>query len=81
MYQCGRGVARSGKEAAKWLTMAACQGYAEAQYCLGALFIEGFGVAQSYKEAARWFKEAADQGHAEAQRSLGIIYKEGCGLP
>lgn len=55
-------------------------GVAEAQYALGALYIDGLGMPQDYRSAARWYREAAEQGLAEAQSALGQMYYTGQGV-
>ena len=67
MYDQGRGMPQSDKEAAGSYRKAADQGHAEAQFNLGVMYDEGRGVPQSDKEAAMWYRKAADQGHADAQ--------------
>ena len=64
-----------------WVTKAAEQGYAAAQYSLGMMYHEGKGVPQDYKQAADCFTKAAEQGHADAQFILGLMYRAGKGLP
>lgn len=60
--------------------MAANQGYATAQCCLGVCYYNGEGVTQNKTEAARLYKLAADQGYARAQCNLGWCYKYGEGV-
>ena len=48
------GVSRDLALSAKWDRRAADQGYAEAEYDLGALYENGFGVSQDYVEAMKW---------------------------
>jgi hypothetical protein len=52
----------------------------EAQFNLGALYMNGQGVAQDYRESARWYKLAAEQGQAEAEYNLGVLYANGQGV-
>ena len=61
MYFKGHGVEKSYEEAAKWYEKAAKQGFAEAQFSLGAMYYNGYGVEQSYEEAAKWYEKAAEQ--------------------
>ncbi|MCK5097449.1 MAG: SEL1-like repeat protein, partial [Desulfobacteraceae bacterium] len=44
---------------------AAEQGYAKAQYNLGAMYDKGIGVPQNRNKAAYWYRKAAKQGHVE----------------
>ena len=81
MYSIGDGVPQDYKEAAKWFTKAAEQGYANAQYSLGVMYSIGDGVPQDYKEAVKWFTKAAEQGDADAQKNLGVMYDTGEGVP
>jgi hypothetical protein len=67
--------------AASWYWKAADQGYAAAQYNLGALYKNGWGVRQDYAAAASWYRKAADQGYADAQFYLGNMYYNGEGFP
>ena len=57
-----------------WLTKAAEQGYAKAQYTLGVHYYEGSGVDVDKAQAFDWFTKAAEQGYAEAQYRLGEYY-------
>ena len=77
----GDGVPEDDSEAVRWFRLAADQGDAEAQYCLGIMYRNGDGVPQDYAEAVRWLRLAADQGVALAQAILGIMYRKGEGVP
>lgn len=63
--------------ALKWIQKAADQGYADAQYTLGAMHHAGRGTLQSFPLALKWFELAAQQNHADAQYSLGVMYRTG----
>ena len=80
MYDYGFGVAKDEVEAARWILMAAEQGFDKAQYNMGKRFRDGVGVDQNAATAAKWFKVAADQGHARAQHHLGVRYLNGNGV-
>ncbi len=56
------------------------QGYADAQFNLGVMYVEGQGVTQDYAAALRWYRKAADQGYASAQTNLGVMYSKGRGV-
>ena len=45
MYSKGVGVTQDYTKAAKWLRLAAEQGYAKAQYSLGAVYYNGEGIS------------------------------------
>ena len=81
MYDEGRGVLQDDKTAVKWYTLAAEQGYANAQNNLGHMYRKGQGVPQNDKTAVKWYTLAAEQGYASAQTSLGAMYGKGQGVP
>ena len=82
-YQLGEGVPRDEAEAHSWLSKAARQGHAPAQFDMGLLhrYAHSKVVAQDLLAARRWFEQAATQGHAEAQDALGELFREGLGGP
>ena len=49
---------------------------AEAQYELGARYVNGQGVPESYAEAVKWWRKAAEQGHLDAKEWLKKNAKE-----
>lgn len=63
-----------------WFRRAATQGYAPAEWRLGALYQDGYGVSQSYKKAAKWYRSAASHGSHEAEFWLSILYISGKGV-
>ena len=81
MYTKGDVVRQDYKEALKWYTKSAEQGYLEAQDFLGSLYsngeLDGIKVPQDYKEAVKWFRLVAEQGDRHAQYRLGTIYSDG----
>jgi len=80
MYQCGRGVPKSGELAATWYRKSAMQGNADAQYRLGWMYQNGKGVPQNNKQAVEWFRKSAEQGNPLAQCCLGCMYQYGLGV-
>lgn len=66
--------------AAGWFFRAAEQGYADAQFNLGLLYINGEGVPQDIPHAVELFQKAAEQGHVDAQNNLGAMYFTGEGV-
>lgn len=66
--------------AAGWFFRAAEQGYADAQFNLGLLYINGEGVPQDIAHAVELFQKAAEQGHVDAQNNLGAMYFTGEGV-
>ncbi len=73
MYHSGDGVTQDYKVAIKWLTPAAEQGHAGAQFNLGIIHYNGDGVPVDDEAAVKWFTLAAKQGNAEAQEKLDTI--------
>ena len=57
------------------------QGYAIAQFNLGAMYDNGKGVPEDDAEAVKWYRLAAKQGNAKAQLNLGVMYDNGEGVP
>jgi TPR repeat protein len=55
MYDFGKGVLKDAKQAAYWYQKAAEQGYAKAQYNLGAMYDFGKGVLKDDKQSAYWY--------------------------
>jgi TPR repeat protein len=66
--------------AAHWISLAADQGYIEAQYNLGNMYYNGEGVAQSYEKAAELYTLSAEGGNASARFNLGLLYSKGEGV-
>lgn len=80
-YDLGRHVQPDGKQSIHWLTEAANQGFAPAQYELGRIYLYGRGVPADYANALLWERKAADQGDPRAQRDLAFMYERGFGVP
>ena len=57
------------------------EGNAEAQFCVGRLYANGFGVDMNDDLALQWYGAAAAQGHCEAQYNLGLMNSNGWGVP
>jgi len=62
-----------------WLSLAAEQGYVEAQYDLACAMDQRNGDTQDYKKAFRLYKFAAEQDHYNAVSCLASCYKCGRG--
>ena len=63
--QKGLGVLRDYKEAVKWYTKAANQGYAKAQFNLGWMYQKGQGVLKDLVQAHMWFNLASVSGETK----------------
>jgi len=61
-------------------TLAAEQGFAEAQHNLAYMYKNGEGVLQDYQTAAKWYTLAAEQGDPNAQYNLALMYDIGEGV-
>ena len=57
-----------------WLTKAAEQGVAEAQYRLALCYFDGKGVKKDYEIGMKWMIDTAAQGHAEANNWFTNAY-------
>lgn len=57
----------------EWLTKAALQGNAPAQYNLGRMYQWGKGVEKDLQQARFWFQKAIDNGHEKAKEALSKI--------
>ena len=79
-YSSGIGVAANKQEGVRYYSMAAAQGYADAQSSLGVCYANGSGVAQNQQQAVKYFTAAAAQGYVDAQYSLGVCYANGTGV-
>jgi len=76
----GEGLKQDLVAAAKWLSKAAAQEHAYAQYGLGMCYYNGEGVDQNRALGATWVSKAADHGDVTAQGALGVLYHEGQGV-
>jgi TPR repeat protein len=66
-YLLGEGVAKDATEGVKWMSKAAEQGNAEAQYNLGVCYAKGDGVAKDDVTAYMWTNLAAASGAKSAK--------------
>ena len=69
----GEGMEKDFAKGAKWLTKAALQGNAPAQYNLGRMYQWGKGVEKDLQQARFWFQKAIDNGHEKAKEALTKI--------
>ena len=80
-YLKGNGVEDSSEEkAAEWFRKAAEKGNADAMFCLGHCYADGYGVEKDNNEAVKWFRKAAEKGNTEAMLQLGECYFFGRGV-
>ena len=55
-------------------------GDADAMFCVGQMYANGFGVDMDDSKALHWLGLAAGNGHAEAQYTLGVMHANGWGV-
>ncbi|MBQ2347641.1 MAG: sel1 repeat family protein, partial [Clostridia bacterium] len=72
-YHNGEGVERDYRKAVYWLSKAAEQGNAGAQYELGICYFLGNGVVKDHKKAVYWLNKAAAQGVQIPKVMLDVI--------
>ena len=75
MYDNGQGVPQDYKEAMKWHTLAAEQGFAMAQTNLGAMYHDGNGVLQDNTMAHMWFNIGSANGNETGGSNRDTIAK------
>ena len=56
------------------------KGFAQAQYNLGVLYLEGKGVKANLIKAKKLFEFAAEQGVVKAQNKLALMHVKGMGV-
>eukprot|EP00245_Coleochaete_scutata_P005602 TRINITY_DN19266_c0_g2_i1.p1 TRINITY_DN19266_c0_g2~~TRINITY_DN19266_c0_g2_i1.p1 ORF type:complete len:250 (-),score=52.08 TRINITY_DN19266_c0_g2_i1:86-724(-) len=71
----GVGVARDVEEAVMWYGRAAERGYAEAQYCLGKVYVSEEGGKADL--GVSYLRKAVDQGHLKGLYYLATCYMKG----
>ncbi len=77
-YLHGRGVIANGPSAARWLTVAAEGGHAEAQYELGRLLAGRAPEAPGF--ALRWFEAASSANETCAAANRALLFPDGMTL-
>ena len=63
------------EKALTWYTKAGDQGFVDAQYKLGYIYLSGKGVPHNYKFAYIWWSLAAENGHGISENKRDIIIK------
>lgn len=80
LYEEGQGLPRDDVEAAFWYARSADQGYVDAYFALGQLFVHRKGERQDRMAAHHWFSLAKEYGHRlgdqEMQRNLNDMTPE-----
>jgi len=68
------------EDGAHWLTLAASQGHAEAQYQLGKALAEGFELRMDLPSAIGWLRAASSQNHPAATMLIAELTAKGQGF-
>ena len=71
---------RDWKQAVEWYSKSAGQGFAEAQYELGGMYLLGDDIEKDEDLGVDWLIKAADQGFAAAQFEIGNLHLAGAKL-
>ncbi|MGC9944148.1 MAG: SEL1-like repeat protein [Verrucomicrobiota bacterium] len=79
-YQGGKTVKKDYVLSAKYMRLAADQGYSPAQVTLGSFYGKGLGVRRSLATAISWYRKAANQGNALGEYAMGNFYLKGQGV-
>ena len=80
----GHGTEKEMATALGWVTNAASEGLADAQWLLGLMYRDGIGTegnSKDYEQALKCFNEAADQGSARGDFYVGLMHEYGLGTP
>ena len=73
MYSDGKGVVQDDAEAARWMKLAAAQGYGVAQNHLAVMYKYKKGVERDFLRAHMWFNLSSASGYAKAERNREAI--------
>lgn len=81
LYEQGRHVERSQKNAFDWFERAAKNNVKEAYSDVATQYYLGRGIKQDYSKSAYWYDKAAEAGDGSAQYILASMYETGLGVP
>jgi TPR repeat protein len=73
LYETGKHVEESVKDAFKWYSASAAQGFPDAQYRLGLAYLYGIGTQQSIAQAGVWLDKAKQKMQPVATLLLNAI--------
>jgi TPR repeat protein len=76
-YHNGEGVLQNYEKAVEWVSKAASQGFADAQFYLAISYYEGEGIERNVERALVWLRKAAKQGHINAKEMLAALKNRG----
>ena len=74
-------VKKSYQDAFHWLSKAAEQGSADAEYFIAMMYDNGEGLEKSPEEAVRWYLKSSEHGQRAAQATIGKKYLGGVDVP
>lgn len=74
-------VEKSYQDAFHWLSKAAEQGSADAEYYIAMMYESGKGLEKSPEEAVRWYLKSSEHGQRAAQATIGKKYLGGVDVP
>jgi hypothetical protein len=77
MYNQGKVIYRSTKDANRWWLKAAELGNDAAQFNIAVKYAYGGSLGKNIDKAIMWWKKAAQQGNNDARAALYRIYSEG----
>ncbi len=77
LYDMGKGVDRSAKNAVRWYRKAALGGNHHAQHNLGVAYADGEGTKRDLTKAIYWWQLSASHGNTDSQYNLGMLYAMG----
>ena len=77
LYDMGKGVPKSSKNAVHWYHQAALGGNHHAQHNLGVAYADGEGIKRDLPKAIFWWERSASQGNTDSQYNLGMLYAMG----
>ncbi len=80
MWQNGLGVVMNEKQTAKFMRLAADQGFALAQHGLGFMYLYGECLNKDPQQARLWLDKGAKQGLEGSMACLATIYEQGLGV-
>lgn len=74
-------IKKSYQDAFHWLSKAAEQGSADAEYYIAMMYESGEGLEKSPEKAVMWYLKSAEHGHCISQNIIGFKYLEGIDVP
>lgn len=78
-YLLGRSYQKSGNnaKALDWYNESSKNGYSDAQYALGTMYLNGIGIQKDPAKAYSLYNDAAKGGNSEAYIAIGVLHIKG----